>query len=132
MTTASWMRDFVTKHKSYKHDSVVPPDCAYDLMMACKEIGEGTRQCPEIMGKIKIDPLKPSDGYGNVLRGKLSQEERSDLMNSLVRRALKKNCSGRSGSIRGLSPIPPHKQSELNSNMMSRTSSVDGSYTFSS
>ena len=55
MTPATWMRQFVTSHPAYQHDSVINPEVAHDLMVACKEIGEGTRQCPELLGNIVID-----------------------------------------------------------------------------
>jgi glutamate--cysteine ligase catalytic subunit len=54
MTPATWIRQFVQSHPDYKHDSVVSPSIAYDLMIACKEIGEGERPCPEILGDVKI------------------------------------------------------------------------------
>lgn len=56
MTTATWMRNFVTSHPSYKCDSRVPADAAYDLMVAASEIGEGRRHCPEVLGDV-ISPL---------------------------------------------------------------------------
>ena len=54
MTTASWIRKFVTEHPDYKQDSVVSESIAYDLMIACKQIGEGERPCPELLGDISI------------------------------------------------------------------------------
>eukprot|EP01088_Endostelium_zonatum_P019189 TRINITY_DN649_c0_g1_i1.p1 TRINITY_DN649_c0_g1~~TRINITY_DN649_c0_g1_i1.p1 ORF type:complete len:616 (+),score=146.14 TRINITY_DN649_c0_g1_i1:224-2071(+) len=35
MTNARWIRDFVMRHEDYKHDSVVSPKIAYDMMMKC-------------------------------------------------------------------------------------------------
>ncbi len=55
MTPATWMRQFVTSHPAYQQDSVVSPEIAHDLMRACKEIGEGSRQVPELFGDITID-----------------------------------------------------------------------------
>ena len=55
ITPATWMRRFVTSHHAYNQDSVISPEIAHDLMVACKEIGEGTRPCPEILGNIVID-----------------------------------------------------------------------------
>ena len=34
-----------------------------DLMVACKESGEGTRHVPELFGDIKIDPITAVGGY---------------------------------------------------------------------
>ena len=56
MTPAAWMRNFVQTHPEYKKDSVVSPVIAYDLMKACAEITHGTRQAPELLGKVKINP----------------------------------------------------------------------------
>lgn len=39
MTTAAWLRKFVTTHPGYKKDSVVTDEIAYDLVIACQEIG---------------------------------------------------------------------------------------------
>ena len=39
MTTAAWLRDFVTSHPDYKQDSVVTDEIAYDLVTACQDIG---------------------------------------------------------------------------------------------
>lgn len=39
MTTAAWLRNFVTTHPAYKQDSVVSEEIAYDLVTACQEIG---------------------------------------------------------------------------------------------
>merc|ERR1712127_407584 len=52
VTPATWMRNFVRSHMAYKNDSVVSAEIAYDLMIACKEIGEGTRSAPELLGNI--------------------------------------------------------------------------------
>ncbi len=55
MTPASWMRKFVREHKAYKGDSVVSEEIAHDLMMACKDFGEGKLHIPELLGNVKID-----------------------------------------------------------------------------
>jgi glutamate--cysteine ligase catalytic subunit len=36
MTTAAWIRQFVRSHPSYKYDSVVSDEVAYDLVVACR------------------------------------------------------------------------------------------------
>ena len=41
MTTARWMREFVTKHPDYKHDSVVTEKINYDLISLCDKITRG-------------------------------------------------------------------------------------------
>lgn len=50
MTTAAWLRQFVTTHPGYKKDSVVTDEIAYDLVVACQEIGLVSRwgdECAE-------------------------------------------------------------------------------------
>ncbi|KAF7271477.1 glutamate--cysteine ligase [Rhynchophorus ferrugineus] len=49
-TTASFIRDFVTSHPDYKHDSVVSEIINYDLLKTLKDIQEGSRSCPELLG----------------------------------------------------------------------------------
>ena len=36
---------------------------SYDLMVACKEIGEGKRGAPELLGDVVIKPILASDAY---------------------------------------------------------------------
>lgn len=54
-TPAAFIRNYVQKHPSYKQDSVVSPDIAYDLMMTCNAIGTGEIHCPEILGDLHIN-----------------------------------------------------------------------------
>jgi glutamate--cysteine ligase catalytic subunit len=63
ITPATWMRNFVRTHPSYKNDSVVTDDIAYDLTKACRDIGEGQLHIPELLGNIKIEPIKAEDAY---------------------------------------------------------------------
>lgn len=49
-TCAQWMRSLVTAHPSYKQDSVVPADVAFDLMEECRRVGSGGA-CPALLGK---------------------------------------------------------------------------------
>lgn len=94
MTTAAWMRKFVTTHSAYRGDSYVSEEIAYDLLQACKEIGEGKRACPEILGKgVTIQRIEPRDAYGTFLKGTLSAKERHDLMNKFIQRALARQRS---------------------------------------
>lgn len=87
ITTATWMRSFVRSHPSYRMDSVISSDIAYDLLIACKDIGEGSIACPEVMGDVVIERVRPEDAYGHRLAGRLSTEERSELLKHLVQRA---------------------------------------------
>jgi len=63
ITPATWTRNFIRSHPSYKGDSVVSDDIAYDLMVACKDIGEGTRHVPELLGDAKISPITGEGAY---------------------------------------------------------------------
>jgi len=48
-TTARWIRDFVAEHPSYQRDSVVSEPVCYDLVSACAEITNGTRDEPMLI-----------------------------------------------------------------------------------
>lgn len=45
MTTVAWLRHLVRSHPGYRMDSVVTDEIAYDLVVACQEIGSGKRAC---------------------------------------------------------------------------------------
>jgi glutamate--cysteine ligase catalytic subunit len=51
LTPASWIRQFVTNHPHYNHDSIVSEEISYDLVQACKEIAAGTRREPSLLGE---------------------------------------------------------------------------------
>jgi glutamate--cysteine ligase catalytic subunit len=51
MTTARWMREFVTNHPDYKQDSVVSNAIEYDLLKKCDGLMRGCECCPELLGK---------------------------------------------------------------------------------
>jgi hypothetical protein len=91
ITTASWMRGFVSKHPAYKGDSVVSEEIAYELLIACQEIGEGSRRCEEILGRdVVISQIDRRDAYGSFLKGKLDAVERTELINKMIQRALER------------------------------------------
>ncbi|XP_068244548.1 glutamate--cysteine ligase catalytic subunit [Palaemon carinicauda] len=50
MTTAAWIRNFVTTHPEYRQDSVVSDGISYDLIIASSEISQGKRECRELLG----------------------------------------------------------------------------------
>jgi len=50
-TNAHWMRNFVRDHPSYKHDSRVPEEANYDLMVAIDQIQRGVRKEPSLFVK---------------------------------------------------------------------------------
>jgi len=44
--------------------------CRYDLMVACKDIGEGKRACPQVLGNVEIKPISAGDAYVKKLDSK--------------------------------------------------------------
>ncbi|XP_069956641.1 glutamate--cysteine ligase [Cherax quadricarinatus] len=50
MTTAAWIRNFITSHPEYKQDSVVSDGIAYDLIIAASDITQGKQECKELLG----------------------------------------------------------------------------------
>jgi hypothetical protein len=52
MTNATWMRHFVANHPSYKHDSVVTDEIAYDLLWKMTKIANNEDHCPEVLPRI--------------------------------------------------------------------------------
>ncbi|CAF1137038.1 unnamed protein product [Adineta steineri] len=49
MTNAAWMRNIVTRHPAYKHDSVVSDEIAYDLLWKMTKISTGEEECPTVL-----------------------------------------------------------------------------------
>ena len=86
-TPATWQRKFVRNHPDYKGDSVVSQEIAYDLMMACKDIGEGKRHEPDFLGDFKIDPLSTEGAYDAKLEGKkIKNEQLFELLSRYTQR----------------------------------------------
>lgn len=52
LTTAAWIRKFVREHPTYKFDSVVTEEIAYDLVNAAHKIAAGEMSCPELLGNL--------------------------------------------------------------------------------
>jgi glutamate--cysteine ligase catalytic subunit len=51
MTTAAWMRNFVTNHPKYQQDSLVSNEIAYELMWNLNQISNGKIESP-LLNKI--------------------------------------------------------------------------------
>jgi len=85
MTPASWLRKFVRSHPKYEGDSVVSQEIAYDLTIACKDIGEGTRHEADLLGDMHIDLIKIDGAYDVKLDAK--KVENTDLVQLLSRYA---------------------------------------------
>jgi hypothetical protein len=88
VTPATWMRNFVRSHPAYKNDSVVSDEIAYDLMIACRDIGVGKLRVPELLGSMKIDPITKEGAYGTKLTSNRVQNEHVlNLLQRYTRRA---------------------------------------------
>ena len=48
MTNASWIRQFVLSHPSYKQDSIVTEEIQYDLVRKMEQISNGHEDCPQL------------------------------------------------------------------------------------
>jgi len=92
VTPATWIRDFVRGHKDYKFDSVITDSIAYDLMVACQEIGEGKREAPGLLGNIKIKPISAASAYVKKLDSKRVNNEQ--IVDLLSRYAARKQSVG--------------------------------------
>jgi glutamate--cysteine ligase catalytic subunit len=75
VTPATWIRNYVRTHPAYKGDSVVTDEIAYDLMVACRDIGEGKLHIPELLGGVRIDPITTEGAYETKLDSKRVQNE---------------------------------------------------------
>jgi glutamate--cysteine ligase catalytic subunit len=86
MTDAAWIRRFVTNHPAYQQDSVVSQEIAYDLILACQEVGLGDREFSEVIGDVVIKPIRVEDAYEKELSGRLGRDERSKLIGKYLHR----------------------------------------------
>lgn len=50
ITTATWIRKYVSEHPAYKHDSVVSQEINFDLLKTLEKIQEGKIKAPELLG----------------------------------------------------------------------------------
>jgi len=94
ITPATWMRNFVQAHPEYKQDSVVSQGVAYDLLVACSDIGRGKRPCPELYGDMTIEPISLDHAYDTHLESASSSEARQKLLEQLRKRALRDDGPG--------------------------------------
>lgn len=52
LTTAAWIRKFVREHPTYKFDSVITEEIAFDLAAAAHKIAAGKLAVPELLGNL--------------------------------------------------------------------------------
>jgi len=76
ITPATWIRNFIRNHPDYKGDSFISDIVAHDLLIACKDIGEGKLHVPELLGDIHIDPITTEGAYDTKLDSKRVQNKR--------------------------------------------------------
>jgi hypothetical protein len=94
LTPASWMRNFVGSHPDYRHDSVITDTIAFDLVNACNDIGLGRRPCPELLGKIIIDPIAKENNYETPLfADRMGSQELKSILRRYTSRA--SDCDGK-------------------------------------
>ncbi|GMI08521.1 hypothetical protein TrLO_g15971 [Triparma laevis f. longispina] len=87
-TPATWMRDYVLAHPDYKKDSVISEAIAHDLMVACKDIGEGKRHEPSLTGDVVIEPILPEDAYQTKLDAtRIGADQTYSLLQKYMSRA---------------------------------------------
>jgi glutamate--cysteine ligase catalytic subunit len=92
LTPATWIRNFIRSHKDYKFDSVVTDSIAYDLMVACNEIGLGKRAAPELLGDVEIRLISATEAYVKKLESKRVNNEQ--VISLLERYASRKTFRG--------------------------------------
>jgi glutamate--cysteine ligase catalytic subunit len=76
VTPATWIRNYIRSHEDYKGDSVVSDKIAHDLLVACKDIGEGKLHVPELLGDVHIDPITTEGAYDTKLDSGRVQNKR--------------------------------------------------------
>ena len=62
----------------------------YDLMVACKEIGEGSRHEPSLLGDVRFDPITTASAYDVKLE---ARKVNNDQLLKLLRRYSKRQSS---------------------------------------
>jgi len=84
LTPAAWIRSFVRAHPDYKHDSVVSPRIAADLMTKCHRVGVGSEKAPELHGAFSIAPIRANDAYSAPLVSDPKVDDKETLLGDLV------------------------------------------------
>lgn len=118
MTPATWMRHFITTHPTYKKDSRVPPEAAYDLLRACDDIGCGRRRCPELHGDLEmpvvipaLNPFVRDAAPPAVVTG--LDEKRAVLLEHFRRRAAERQIAEMDRKVAQVAEEAEKKRSEL-------------------
>jgi len=99
ITPAAWMRNFVKNHPTYKNDSIVNDEIAYDLMIACRDIGLGKLHVPELLGSVTINEITKEGAYDVKMdSNRIQNEQLLSLLQRYTSRTAFKGGSGGSGS----------------------------------
>lgn len=70
LTTAAWLRKYVSLHPLYKHDSVISQELCYDIVEICDRIGSGDIEAPQLLGETsKATPKHGAVDDDAMLRG---------------------------------------------------------------
>merc|ERR1712224_783785 len=96
ITPAAWMRNFVRNHPTYKNNSNVNDEIAYDLMIACRDIGLGKLHVPELLGSVTINEITKEGAYDVKMDSNRIQNEQ--LLSLLQRYTSRTAFKGGSGS----------------------------------
>ncbi len=88
MTTAHWMREFVRNHPKYKYDSVVTEEINYDLLKACMDITNGTRDAPGLLHSVQS---KTKNDIPESFRSQVQEDEETDQRRQKKWKELKDN-----------------------------------------
>ena len=90
MTTAHWIREFVRKHPKYQQDSVVTEEINYDLIKACVEITNGTREAPGLLHTVES---KTKYEIPDSFKSQVEEHEENDKLKQKKWQERKKNGS---------------------------------------
>ena len=111
MTTATWIRKFVTEHEDYQQDSVVTQRISYDLMRECHQIGAGLKGAPELVGaSVAFRPVDTRDPYPVELSGAtMKKADRDRLIKMYLGRS---SFVGKKRKRSSLTPTTDKKSSD--------------------
>lgn len=88
-TAARWIRDFVTSHAEYQHDSVVSDSIAYDLVNKVRNVAEGREPAEDLLGEgVKIRALSADMAYDIPLSSlRISDRQSREMIEAIMKRA---------------------------------------------
>lgn len=96
MTAATYIRNFITAHPSYRHDSAVPADTNYDLMRRLDDIEQGRVDAPGF--------LPPT--YASRRRAALAHDHEALACTAAAPAAAPAGAGAAAAAPRATTPIP--------------------------